>query len=307
MKFKSYHIIIGAFLFAVLMWVSVNMTYDYTTNYSIPIKLNHLPSGKILKRAIPKTLHLYIKGNGWQLTTLFISGNVELKIDASNLTSNKFKYSKELILENLKLPPSISILGLNPDSLNLEIEDFHNNKVIINPLINIDFMEGYGQVGEAEVSPESILIIGALSNINAITEWNTKPIKITNVSKSLNMKLQLQEPPEYIINLEQKEVDLRINVQPFAEKSYTGINVETHYLPANREAIFIPPKMDIILRGSIEKLSNITNDSISAYIDFTALISDTSGYVNPEVSLPAGVKIIKTFPERFQFIIRKRL
>jgi hypothetical protein len=121
------------------------------------------------------------------------------------------------------------------------------------------------------------------------------------------MKSVLQDPPEYLINIEQKDIQLKINVQPYAEKSFSGINIETNYLPSNREVIFIPAKMDVIIRGSIEKLSSITNDSFRSYVDFTNLMSDTTGYFKPEVILPAGVKIIKTFPERFQFIIRKRL
>jgi YbbR domain-containing protein len=307
MKFKHYHIIIGAFLFALLMWVSVNMTYDYATTYTIPIKLDNLPTGKILKYPIPKNLYLRIKGSGWHLTSLFISGNLELIIDGTKFTANTVTFTDALVVEKIKLPTPISILDLSPDSLNFVIEDCLTKKVIVKPLINLDFLEGYGQVGDIEVFPDSILVKGSQSNIGSIDDWRTKPVTLNKLSKPVHVKLPLQEPPEYIIKIEQKEVDLRINVQPFAEKSYTGINIETHYLPVNREVIFIPPKMDVILRGSIENLSYITNDSISAYVDFTTLVSDTSGYVNPEVNLPAGVKIIKTFPDKFQFIIRKRL
>lgn len=307
MKFKHYHIIIGAFLFALLMWVSVNMTYDYTTTYTIPIKLDNLPAGKILKYPIPKNLDVRIKGSGWHLTSLFFSGNLELTIDGKKLTANTVTHTDALVTENIKLSSPISILDIYPDSLNFVIEDCLTKKVRVKPLINLDFLEGYGQAGEIEVFPDSIFVKGSQSNIGSIIDWKTKPVILNNLNKPVHIKLPLQEPPEYIINIELKEVDLRINVQPFAEKSYTGINIETYYLPVNREVIFIPPKMDVILRGSIEKLSNLTNDSISAYIDFTTLVSDSSGYVNPEVNLPPDVKIIKTFPDRFQFIIRKRL
>jgi YbbR domain-containing protein len=307
MKSKHYHIIIGSILFALLMWVSVNMTYEYTSTFSIPIRVENLPANKILKYSIPKNLILRLKGTGWHLTTISVSGISDIVIDGSNLRSNKVFFTDALIVENVKLPTSLSILNIFPDSLNFIVDDCMSKKVKVKPLINISFLEGYGQTGEFNVSPDSITIKGSRSNIHQINEWKTKPVRLDNLSQSVNMNLVLQDPPQYLINIEQSEIQLNINVQPYAEKSFSGINIETNYLPSNREVIFIPPKMDIIIRGSIGKLSSITNDSLRTYVDFTNLMSDTTGYFRPEIILPTGVRIIKTFPERFQFIIRKRL
>lgn len=283
------------------------MTYDYTVNLSIPIKIVNIPPGKVLKYPIPKTLFLVIKGNGWYITTVYLSGNSDLTINGSDLNTDQVLYTDALITKNIKLPSSITVLDIFPDSINLSMDDSFTKKIRIKPAIKINFLDGYGQTGDIRVTPDSIRIEGTKSYVDRINEWETKQLTLNQINKPVNIKLPLCDPPEYLMKFEPKEVEININVKPYAEKSYAGINIEVNYLPPNREVIFIPPKMDIVIRGSIEKLSSVTNDSLKAYVDYAKLIADSTGYTIPELWVPTGMKVIKTYPDRVQFVIRKRL
>ena len=102
-------------------------------------------------------------------------------------------------------------------------------------------------------------------------------------------------------------INVRINVQPFAEKTIPGLTAQVQSVPPNREVILIPPKIDIVVRGDIEQLSELTLSDFEATIDFDAILADTSGYVSAKIDLPPGLQMVSRRPERHQYIVRKRL
>ncbi|MBU2471548.1 MAG: hypothetical protein KKF20_03990, partial [Bacteroidetes bacterium] len=175
------------------------------------------------------------------------------------------------------------------------------------PQIVMSFRESYGPIGEAIVFPDSITVGGARSVVDSLKYWMTEQIIISDLREPVNLDLKLEEPPEYILKLFQNKINYKIDVQPFAEKSIIGLNVEVNYLPINKEVVFIPPKMDIIIRGSIEKLKEISSADFRAYVDFPNLVSNTLGNIQPEINVPDGIKIVRRNPEKFQYVIRKRL
>ena len=64
---------------------------------------------------------------------------------------------------------------------------------------------------------------------------------------------------------------------------------------------------DIVVRGDIEQLSELTLSDFEATIDFDAILADTSGYVSAKIDLPPGLQMVSRRPERHQYIVRKRL
>ncbi len=307
MKTKRYHIIIATTLFGILMWLSINMTQEYTVALQVPVILKKFSDKIALKNSIPNTLTLKIKGNGWHLTSLYISGNIHYDVDVSKIKTNQTIYTYNSIHEKFSLPSSISILDVHPDSLLISIEEFSQKKVRVVPQVVLSFRESYGPIGEAIVFPDSITVGGARSVVDTLKYWKTEQIIISDLREPVNIDLKLEKPPEYIIKLFLDKINFKIDIQPFAEKSILGLNVEVNYLPTNKEVVFIPPKMDIIIRGCIEKLKEISNDNFRVYVDFPNLVSDTVENIQPEINSPEGIKIVRRSPEKFQYVIRKRL
>jgi hypothetical protein len=96
-------------------------------------------------------------------------------------------------------------------------------------------------------------------------------------------------------------------VQPFAEKTFTGIPIVATAVPPNREVIFIPPRFDVIVRGGIQQLAKLTPDDFQATISYQHLIEDSIQVVVPQITVPPETKIIGQTPAQFKFIIRKKL
>lgn len=307
MKSKHWHIILATILFAILLWASVSMTYEYTTFVSLPVQLKNLPANSALKKTLPKSVTMKLKGTGWHLLKYTITSEKIFLIDASYFSKSSIVYTNYIISDYFLLPPEITLLDSSPDSIALEIDVSSEKKVKVIPDVDVEFSDGYGQIGVASILPDSVVIRGAKSILDTLNEWTTEKKNFVEISKPLNTTLKLTEPLQYILNLEQSEINYSINVQPFAEKTFPGINIEIRVLPPNREVILIPPKLDVIIRGSIDMLADFSSENIKAYIDYQYLLADSTGYIQPEIIIPDGLKIVRKQPDQFQFIIRKRL
>ena len=157
------------------------------------------------------------------------------------------------------------------------------------------------------VTPESVLVGGTEEVLSALTEWPTAYRKLEELRAPVDADIPLEESDTYAIRLVQPAARLTLNVQPFAEKAYPGIPVSVVAAPANKEVVFIPPRIDIIARGGIEQLAKLTAESFQATVNYQALVEDSANVIIPALRGPNGIKIVSRKPERFQFIIRSRL
>jgi len=307
MKSKKIHIVVGSVLFASLMWISINLSEEYQISMEIPLVIMNIPEGKAISRPVPKTLNIKVKGSGWRLTSFFLSGSPTCVLNASELGESPTVIRKTLLLDNIYLTAGVKPVDINIDTLQLAYEKFVERKVKVIPNIEIECAEGYGVVGEMQVDPESVAVGGASSAVRLLQGWRTERRVFSNVRESLNRSVSLEESHSYSVEPVVQSVEVSANVQPFAEKTFSGVAVEAILVPANREIIFIPPKIDIVARGGIDQLAPLSNDDFRAVVNYQALVSDTSSSVQPRVDFPAGIRVLTKNPDRVQYVIRKRL
>ncbi len=307
MENKRYHIVIGSIVFAIATWISVNLRNEYTVVKRVPTVVENIRAGKALKFPVPKTITVHLRGTGWAVAGLYFAPELKYSIDGSTLGSETFAVTARDLLEHLKLPASLQVVEVTPDTLLLALDEYKEKKVPVYPHVAADFRDGYGQVGALRVSPDSVLIGGTKRVIDSIKEWPTEFKKFEALRSPIDLDLSLEEPSNYSIALSRTEVRLQINVQPFAEKTFPGIRLTAQGVPMGREVIFIPSRIDLIVRGGIEQLARVTGSDFQASVEFRDLMEDSAGTVAPTIGGPPDVRIISRKPDRFQFIIRKRL
>jgi hypothetical protein len=304
---KRYHIVLASIGFAVLTWISVNMRHDYVVVRHLPIVIENLKAGKALKHPLPKSVSVRFSGSGWLLAGLYLTPGLTYFIDASSLTSEPFVITSKDLLEHVKLPFAVQAVDSKPDTLILALDDYVEKRVPVISRVVTDFHSGYGQVGIVQITPDSITIGGGKEAIEQLSMWHTIYEKLSDLKSSVDIMLSLEDPVDYSMAVLQKNVRLQINVQPFAEKVFSGIPVSSTLTPSNREVIFIPPKMDVVVRGGIDQLAKYSNKDFAVTISYEYLVQDSSEYVSPLLTSPPEVNVVSRKPERFQYIIRKRL
>lgn len=304
---KRYHIIIASVVFAILVWLSINMGYEYTLSYQIPVQIENIKKGKALRYPIPKAITVRLRGNGWELASLHLASDISYHIDLSSLNANTYVITARNFGDHVRLPLSLHPVDVLPETLVLALDDYVETTVPVIPRVIVSTKEGFGQVGETRVVPESVVLAGAKAIVDTIDRWATEYRRYENQRAAIEEEIMLEEPAVFGMEIRPRSARILVDVQPFAEKTISGIPLVATHTPMNREVVFIPPRVDIIVRGGIDRLAKLSAEHFSANIDYDALAQDSSGVVVPDIVAPEQALIIRKTPERFQFIIRKKL
>jgi YbbR domain-containing protein len=209
--------------------------------------------------------------------------------------------------DHFSLAPGVRLVDVKPDSLRIELGPAVRKRVAVVLDCIADFREGYGQVGPTSVAPDSITLTGAESILRAIDTWKTERRVFENLRGSLDAEVPLASAAPYDIAFSVPAVRIAISVEPFAEKIITGLPVQVASLPASREVILIPPRIEIVVRAGIKQLSALSAGDFRVMTDYAGIAADSTGAVDIDVVCPAGVQLVTKRPEHLQYIVRKRL
>ncbi len=78
------------------------------------------------------------------------------------------------------------------------------------------------------------------------------------------------------------------------------------HVPDDKEFLLIPPKISVSLRGGVEQLTQINSSDIKVEIEFGKIESDTLGYIVPEIIIPDETNLLKSEPQKLQYIIKNK-
>lgn len=307
MKRRRIHIIITTLLIGTLLWLSVTLREQFNVTVDAPLTVEDVPEGMAIKTAVPRQIRLRLRGEGWRLAGLLMGSSLRVNIPFASLTPGNRIITINQIVERVTLSPGIQVLRTIPDTVVVWLDRVSTKRVPVVPDIALTFREGYGQVGPVQLIPDSVTITGAETVVRQIREWRTSRVAFTDVKAPVESMISVARGDGPAVQCIPPELQVRVNVQPFAEKVFSGLPVEISGTPANREVIFIPPKMEVVARGGIRQLASLMPVDFRVVVQFDNIVADTSGTIRPEVYPPAGIQVVTHHPEKLQYIVRKRL
>jgi hypothetical protein len=307
MEKKRLTIILATTLSAILLWVSVNMSYEYQIVVPVPLVIENLQPTLAISTPLPNAVHLKLRGNGWRCAALMLGSSRRCILDVNSLPPNRRALTLNDIVDRIPIPLGIQPVDMKPESLFISFDAFAQKRVPVVLETPTTFRQGYGQVGPTVVNPESVTVSGAASLLSTLGSWPTMRLAFDDVKAPIDTDLPLADSASHYLAFTPEVVHVRVDVQQFAEKTVTGLVVEPLGVPSNREVILIPPKIDIVVRGGVGQLAALSVESFRATVDYTVLLSDTTGYASASIASPKGVQLVNKKPDRMQFIIRTRL
>lgn len=300
---KNFYIIIISVLFSITVWVSIALSDEYYSIYKLPIAIIDLPSGYTVGNDLPETITVRLKGDGWKLMSFELGSSkfffVSVKGDSGLITAN--------LLNNVENNPwftaGINILDITPKSLRIVVEPIAEKKLKIIPELNLDFKEGYSLASKVSVQPDSILVRGPASVIRRMETFRTKEITLKNLDQKTAFLAELEELRGF--ETEQKFVSITLDVQRIVENSISDIPVIVINKPVNVDVILIPNTISCTFRGGVNILGKVTLNDIIATVDYNTVISDTLGFVRPEIQSPENINLLSVKPDKLKYVIKK--
>jgi hypothetical protein len=316
MKGISLPALLIAVLFGVMVWLSAVMRESYQVTVAVPLTIENVPEGYAIKSTLPHQVHLRLRGEGWTLATMLLGPSLSVRYPISSAAvvesqGRRVRESRVLtaaeVAERLTLRPGVLLMAVEPDSILIELDRFARKRVPIIPDLALTCREGYGQSGPATVVPESVTVSGAAAVLAHIDSWKTTRTVFDDVRSPVDAEVALAVSEQFEVTTSIDKVHLSVAVEPFAEKTLSGIAVETGGAPPDRELIFIPPKIEVVVRGGIARLSSLSDGDIRILVPYNRILADTTGIVEPGILFPQGLQLVSKRPERVQYIVRKRI
>jgi YbbR domain-containing protein len=276
---------------ALLVWFVVNMNREFTVNMEIPINIGEVPTNMALADRLPESASISFYGQGWKLLPVYFSPP-EIIINVDNDAVNLI----DQVRQQMNSFPSVEITEVQPATIAVRLEERTTKKVPVRPRIEVSFEEQFSYLDQPALVPDSVFLIGAQSRIEDINEWYTQPVSLTDVRDNINRNIPLEEPGS-LVELSSSQVRYQARVAEFTEGEVRTF-IRTRNLPAGVNVNFTPSVITVKYDVPIQEYAE-AQDIIpyTAFVTYSQIESDTTGYVTPNVaSTTEGLHIrLRTF------------
>jgi hypothetical protein len=300
---KNLIIVFLSIFFSISLWVSVTLSNWYYSSIIVPVKIANSSDNLTASRLSAEKVLIKVKGTGWNLLGLLISGAHDYYVNIPNEAGYKTIRLLPNSAENQSISSGVEITEIQPGTLSLYVEKYIVKKIKIKLDTSISFKQGYGFAANIKIIPDSVDVSGAASVINNLNYISTSRINLREVDEKTYLTVELNKPSR--VDLSQKEVKVIVDAQQIVDKSFEDINVEVLNKPPDREIVLIPNKIGVSISGGIDYLGKLNPANIKAFVRYQDIEADTLESIKPGITLPNNVNLVFTKPERIKYIIKK--
>jgi len=295
--------IISITIFSIMLWVFISLSEDHFAIKNVPIKMENIPKGFALSSISNKSVAISVKGKGWLLGKFLSDEDVEFIVTCEN-DSGKLEFDlRALLNRNSWLSSNVQVLEVVPSKIYCEIERVYKKTVPVVADLDFDFKTGYNRISEIKMVPNIVDLSGPKSLIENINYISSEKKSLKEIDKNFGELISLKSIENVTFSAE--KINVSFEVQKIVDKRFRDIEIEIRKIPRNRELALYPPKVDILLRGGIDRISKMNNDSLSAYIYFSQADKDTLGFVTPSIIVPKFISVISINPQYLEYIIKQ--
>lgn len=266
-------------VFALCLWFIVNMSRDFTITIDVPIEVINLPDDQALSSEIPESAAISLSGEGWNLISLYSNPPV-ISLSVESQQINLF----EQIRNRVNYFSNMNILQVEPMTLSIEMEEKASKRVPVRPQVDITLHERFDMIGEATAIPDSVTLTGAQSKIDEISEVETELAEFSDVRQTLDAELDVKSPGLGVL-VDPQQIRYNLEIAEFTE-SEIRVSVRTRNLPPGQAITYNPSTITVKFDVPINQYGEVEGTRpFIAYVDYSNIVNDSTGIVQPEVEL----------------------
>ena len=268
-----------AFFFAVCLWLIVNLNRDFNVVIEIPIQLSTLAEDVSVVSDLPASASVNLTGEGWKLISLY-TNPPKLSLSAETGEVNML----DLIRNQLGSFSDLNIIQINPARLEVVTERMAEKRVPVRSRVEISTREQHGLISEPVLIPDSVTIRGAETLLEEISYWETAEATLPDISGSSRHRVQLRRDERGIIP-QPESILVQLEAAEFTEAEQR-VPIRTRNLPGGSAVTYNPSSILIRFDIPIHQYSDAQRFRLfQAFVDYSLLDEDDSGFVVPEVEL----------------------
>lgn len=290
-------------LFSIVLWGSVSLSGDYVTTVSVPIRLIDLPKNYTSGYVSDKEVYIRIKSKGWEIAKIELGGEFEFVVSVHKKVGKSRLDLRHELQNNNWLTSTFQVLEIVPTHIECNVDKIISKEVSIAGNFKIDFKDGFGSASEIKIVPNRIKVFGPVSILQGLDTIRTEYSEFLNLSDPVNEEVKLEEMTG--INYSQNSCTIQFEVQKIVDRSFNYLPVEIRNVPSSKELILYPSKINVVLKGGINKLGKLSNDSIKVYIDYWDIMRNNGEPIDPVVEYPSFTTLVDVVPKKLEYVIKQ--
>lgn len=289
-------------LFSIALWISVALSESYVYTIKIPVEFIDLPDNYSVGFSSNSEVYLQLKAIGWELAKLELKKKVSYKVSVYKKIGRHRNNLVNFIDDNPWITSAFQVIQIAPAQIDYEIEKVGVKRVPIAGDIKLEFKPGYRLTSRINFVPPSIEIYGPQNLLHQIDTVHTEHKELSDINDNIRLDVSLKTPEG--ITISNKFCTIDFEVQKIVEKVFFGIPIEVRNVPSSKELVLFPGKINITLKGGINKLGKLINDSIKVYVDYWAALNAEEKTIQPVVEIPEFTEVVTEEPKKLEYIIK---
>jgi len=220
-------VVFGFFLLlSFIFWYlnSLEKEVEYSIRY--PVRYVNLPEERVLADDLPSRLELYLKGPGYSILKLKMSGNRSpVILDVSSINYRRVPNNRALnyyvvtsgLIPKLRnqLRAECDITTVKPDTLFFTFDRIITRNVPVEPAVEVNTERQYLVKGSLLAEPDTVGITGPRRILDTLSSVRTRAIRMRGVRETITRSILLVVPDK--CTLSEKKVQVTIPVEQFTE------------------------------------------------------------------------------------------
>ncbi len=284
---------LGAKLFATVcafvMWFFVNAGERETQVMPFPIEFRNFPERTVQTNPDRvDTVSVRLNGPGPLLASLDTKRS-PIVLDLSNVqigTDVRLKVKEEAV----RVPRGVRILEIQPSRVPVHLERVKRATLPVVPIARGEPRDGYKM--QLKATPDKVVVSGPAAAIDRLTGLETEPFDVADLSASTQKTVGLVRTDQLAVKPETVTVD--VDVAPvMTVREFKRLPIEVRNV--DRPFQLRPQHVNLTVRGPQLVVQSLDLEDQGAFVD-GASYEPGEHIVEAEVTLPAGVEVIKRDP-----------
>lgn len=301
-----------AFLFflilATIFWVLTRFSKQESGAVTANLAYTNVPKGKLLLDSNPQKIKFTLAANKFEILYYRIKQpTVSIDVASFYVDNRRKALVKQEDLKELlqgKINSNLLVQKVMPQELNIALESLNFKEVPVEIVSNLKYKSGFGASGAYIIEPKSVTITGAKQYIDTIDRIRTVLIEQSNIEKSLNFNVPLNNYNTEKIKITPKLIAFKQNVVEFSQKELT-LPITIINAPTNATIRLLPGKINVSFNVPIENFSGITAEDFIVTVDYNKR-NEVDNFVIPEITKkPAGIKDVELGTKKIDLLLFK--
>ncbi len=306
-KAKIFFLFLLCSLFA---WFLSNLSDSYESRTNFELNYRNLPDSLVLGNNANKILSGKVRTSGFQLL-YFNFFNKRINVDLSKVTYQNGEYvlTEDFLIKQMdkQLSQNISLLDLDGDRLVVDLYQVSRKALKIKPRIELKFQPNYILEGDFKISPDSIVVKGPSNEIDALSEVETEPIILKDISESFSVETTVVFPKGLDNSIfSTNKANISGKVVKFSEKVFE-VEVKAVNFPENYEVKMFPNTISLVCKASLDELKVLSPESFEVSADYQQLRGSTDNSLLLRITKrPQSIYGIRLEQRAVNFVLERK-